>query len=149
MPTQILSKLVVKKDIEPLSSWDSLCRDPNEFLDEIASRLILSYTIDAESVVISDKVPTSTDRNKLWIKTSWPYGIAKLISGKYQVDYGMTGFPTAVPFQASDSHPNILMDKVRKLSDVEVKEYGLFFADATKATRKMSWYIFEPDDIEY
>lgn len=145
----LLQKIVVKKGLEPIESWSSLVRNPNSFLEEVASRLMLSWDIDPESVVISDKVPDSSDRTKIWIKTSWPYGIGKIIDGNYQMDYGMSGYMPNIPFQAASSVMEPLKGNVRKLSDNEVKAFGLYSAPEEKATSKMSWYIFEPKEITY
>ncbi len=141
-------RLIVKNDAEPISSWASLCKDPTTFLSEIASRLALSYDIVFESIVISEKVPEPSDRSKLWVKTSWPYGVGKLIEGKFQMDYGMSGMMPNIPFQANDETFQV-RDYVRKLSDEEVRNYGLYAADKEKAKNRMSWYIFEPREISY
>ncbi len=145
MPEEInIQKLVVKKGLEPISSWESLFKDPESFFEEVARRLALSYEIDFKGIVISDKPPASIDRSKLWVKTSWPYGVGKIIGGSYQMDYGMSGFNPNIPFQALEDP---LKEKVRKLSDAEIKEYGLYRADETKAISRLDWYIFEPDEI--
>lgn len=140
-----IQKIIVKKDIEPVESWESLFKDPQSFFEEVASRLMLSYDIDFNGVVISDKKPTTADRGKIWVKTSWPYAIGKLIGGSWQMDYGMSGFNPNIPFQALTDP---LKDKVRKLSDTEIKEYGLYRADKEKAANRLDWYIFEPGDID-
>jgi len=145
----IVSKLVVKKSLEPIDSWASLCKDPNSFLNEVASRLVLSYEIDHENIIISDKIPPPSDRGKVWVKTSWPYGIGKVVEGKYQMDYGMSGYPAFIPFQQSDLIIKPLKGFVRELTGSEIKDFGLFLADITKAPNRMNWYIFEPEDIEY
>jgi hypothetical protein len=146
---QGIQKIVVKNDIEPIPSWNSLCKDPTTFISEIASRLALSYDLVFESIVISEKVPEPSDRSKLWVKTSWPYGVGKLIEGKFQMDYGMSGMLPNIPFQASADLFEPARDFVRKLSDVEVRDFGLYSADSAKAINKMSWYIFEPNEISY
>jgi hypothetical protein len=145
----IVLKLVVKKGLEPIESWTSLCKDPTSFLNEVASRLVGAYDIDDAQVVVSDKVPPPSDRNKLWIKTSWPYGIGKVIEGFYQMDYGMSGYMPNIPFQQQESLAEPLKGFVRKLTTEEVKNFGLFLADASKAATRMNWYIFEPEEISY
>jgi hypothetical protein len=144
-----IQKIIVKNDAEPITSWNSLCKDPTTFISELASRLALSYDIISDSIVISEKVPEPSDRSKLWVKTSWPYGVGKLIEGKFQMDYGMSGMLPNIPFQASATLFEPARDFVRKLSDVEVRDFGLYSADVTKATKKLSWYIFEPNEISY
>jgi len=145
---QLISKIIVKKGIEPIDSWTSLAKNPTSFLEEVASRLMLSYSIESESIVLSDNVPNASDRSKVWIKTSWPYAIGKVIGGAYQMDYGMSGYVPNIPFQSSDLIEP-LRAKVRKLSDTEIKNFGLYSAPEEKATLKMHWYIFEPDQIRY
>lgn len=147
---QGIQKIIVKSGVEPITSWDSLCRDPNSFMREVASRLALSFDLVPENIVISEKVPEPSERNKLWVKTSWPYGLGKLIEGKFQMDYGMSGMMPNIPFQASsDSFELATRDFVKKLSDVEIKDFGLYSADESKAKNKMAWYVFEPAEIQY
>lgn len=142
-------RIVVRNGSEPMPAWNSLCKDPTSFLNEIASRLGLEFDILFESVIISEKVPEASDRKKLWVKTSWPYGIGKLIDGRFQMDYGMSGMLPNIPFQASVANFDPPKDFVRKLSDVEMKEFGLFNAADDKAVKRMPWYIFEPQEINY
>ena len=140
----------VTQGIEPLEDWSHIST-PEQLLAEISKRLFVKAVIDSDSVVISDKVPTSGDRSKIWIKTSKPYGIGKLIEGSYKMLY-FNGHPVGTPFLASDSFMSPLTENVRKLSEQEVIDYGLpklQNEDKDKVKNRHSYYIFEPKEISY
>ena len=147
--TQTLA-LQVKSGVEPIDSWQSLCRDPNTFLTEVASRIIAVGTFSTDTIVISDKTPAQTERRKIWIKTSFPYGIGFLIEGSYQMDYGMSQYPVNVPFlkKASDMDP--LPAYTREIPSSEITAFGLpkLGDKATENTSRLyRYYIFEPSEI--
>lgn len=132
--------------IEPIPSWGSLCKTPQTLLTEIAKRLVAVGTLQDTNLIISDKVPTSKERRKIWIKTSWPYGIGYVIEGSYQMDYGMTGLPVNIPFLHTEFQNTLGF--VRILSSSELEGYGI--ADTnTSAPNRMRWYIFQPPQIKY
>lgn len=143
-------ELKVKEDREPIPSWDNLCRNPDVFLTEIATRLVAFGSFDPDSIIISENVPSSSDRTKIWIKTSFPYGIGFLIEGSYKMDYGLSGLPVKVPFLAlaTDERLDPLPARTRILSSSEISDYGIPKI-SDKATNPMSWFIFEPLDIEF
>lgn len=145
MDTKFQLKLSVLKGIEPSDTWQSLCKSPASFLQEIADRLGAEFSAVIGDVVLSSSPPDISLRDKVWIKTSPPYAIGKMIGGSYQMDYGMSGFNPNIPFQAKKFDP--MPEGVRQLSSSEVKEFGLYDANDEKATKKMNWYIFEPLDI--
>lgn len=137
-------------DGNPWPTWQSMALDPESLTKEIASRLMIQADEMSESIFISDDTPPQGEREKLWIKTSWPYGIGKLIAGKYRMDYGMSGFPVNVPFLRSDkSFGTSLPPSLRKLTPEEVLMRGLprLQDPEGQTTDRHSYYIFSPAEV--
>lgn len=125
--------------------WSGICNSKRAFLAFLASRLIASVdTNSLSNIVISDTTPRGEDKNKLWVKTSWPYGIGFLGDGEFQMDYSFTGYPVNTPFLHSEILP--LRDNVRKLSDGDITNFGLTNTK-TDAKNRMFWYMFTPPSI--
>lgn len=148
MITKLLAKLEVKKGVEPIDSWKSLCKDPTTFLKEIADRLVLSQDLDIDKVIVSDNVPSPADRGKLWVKTSWPYALGVMIDGSFRMDYGLSGFPVNTPFLALPSIMEPLKGNVAKLSDTDITNYGLTNT-TVGASNRLRYYIFSPLEVTY
>src|SRR5687768_16865658 len=92
----------------PWPTWSSVARNVESFIREIASRLVVEADEISDTVVQSDKVPSAKDRLKIWVKTSWPFGIGVLIEGGYQMDYGLSGYPVRIPFLKLKSEMTVL-----------------------------------------
>ena len=138
----------VLKDVELSSSWPQMCNDPLVFLKEIARRLFVPIDTDkiSENIIISPNIPSAENRSKLWVKTSWPYGVGFLANGEYQMDYGASGFPVKIPFL----HKNILPKPayVTEVGTLKLKEFGMESMETnSEAPNRMFWYIFEPPRI--
>lgn len=139
-------KVEVLEGVEPIDSWSSLCKTPQILLTEIAKRLVAVGSFIDANVIASDKVPVASDRRKIWIKTSWPYGIGVVIGGSYQMDYGMTGMVPFTPFLHAEFDPT--PGNVRMLSDTEINNFGITNT-SSDAPNRMRWYIFEPVQIKF
>jgi hypothetical protein len=146
MSTNIELRLEEKNSAEPIDSWESLCKDPSTFLNELTRRLIAVGNISFPGLVISDDVPPASDRGKVWIKTSWPYGIGKTIEGSYKMDYGMSGYPVGIPFLKEEIRP--LKTGLSQLTPNQLNEYGIQNT-SDNATKRMRWYIFNPPEIKF
>lgn len=141
--------LEVKADPEPIKDWASLCKDPDTFLKEVANRLVAKGSYTPDGIIISDTVPSTANRRKLWIKTSQPYGIGFVVEGSYKMDYGMSGMVPDTPFLRVKTLMDPLPNNVRTISDSEATTLGLPKLQGDIATRQVAWYIFEPAEIEY
>jgi hypothetical protein len=139
----------VLKDIELSSSWPQMCNDPLVFLKEIARRLFVPIDTDkiSENIIISPNIPSAENRSKLWVKTSWPYGVGFIANGEYQMDYGASGYPVGIPFLRQSISPKPAY--VTELGDLKLKEFGMEdMQTKTTASKRMLWYIFEPPAIQ-
>lgn len=113
---------------------------PAKLLSFIIDNLIIEGTID-DKFIASDEKPQGADKIKLWIKTSWPYGIGKLLDGEWGMDFGMCGYPVNTPFL----HKKIttLKEGLRELTSTELTDYGIS-ETSVDAKNRMFWYLFEP-----
>jgi hypothetical protein len=136
------------KDVEPDPKWPQMCNDPTIFLQEISKRLFVKIDSNtlSQNIVISQSIPQAKDRGKLWIKTSWPYGLGFIANGEYQMDYSFTGYPVNIPFLHLPINP--IPQYVRELGSLLLKEYGMEALETNaNAKSPMKWYIFEPERI--
>lgn len=141
-------QLSVLQDVEPEPKWPQVCNDYKLFLVEIAKRLFVKIDTNllSESIVKSDIIPQASDRGKVWIKTSWPYGIGFVANGEYQMDYSFTGYPVNIPFLHKDISP--LPAHLSEVGDLLLKDYGMEdLKTKTTAPKRMKWYIFSPPQI--
>lgn len=134
--------------IEPILSWGELCKNPSILIAELAKRFFVSIDKDQifENIIISSTIPSSDNRSKVWIKTSWPYGIGIIADGEYKMDYGMSGFPVNIPFL----HKEIVTKPayVEQIGSITMKEYGIEdFQTKEGASKRMLWYMFNPPRI--
>lgn len=140
----------VKSTDNPWPAWNSVAKNVESFVSEIAARLVVDADEVSDTTIASDKVPGAGDRTKIWIKTSWPFGIGVLIEGQYQMDYGMSQYPVRIPFLKLESEMTTLRDRVRKLSTEEIEAFGLpKLQTGTDVTNPVAYYIFEPNPISY
>lgn len=145
---QLRFQIDVLKDPELAPEWPQMCNDPLVFLKEIAKRLFVSIDPNriSDNTIISPSIPGAGDRSKLWIKTSWPYGVGFIANGEYQMDYGASGYPVGIPFLHQSISPKPAY--VTELGDLKLKEFGMEeMQTKTTATKRMFWYIFEPPAI--
>lgn len=143
-------KVIPVGDANPWPTWDSVAKNPETFIQELASRLMIETETLQQSIIISDSTPKANDRRKIWIKTSWPYGIGMLIAGEFRMDYGMSGYPQNAPFLAKDSDMSSPPDNIRKISQEESENYGLPLIRTAKIpSEQHSYYIFSPAKIAY
>lgn len=132
---------------EPNLTWEEVCSDPMKLFEEFARR----FVVDAKSfkslvlAVKNDNVPEPSDRSKIWIKTSWPYGIGIVIDGTYKMDWGLSEYPVDTPFLRKESDMEPLKEFVRQLTSDEIANYGLTNTSGSHKD-KMKWFIFEPED---
>lgn len=141
-------KLSILKDIEVKASWPQMCNDPVIFFQEIAKRLFVSIDTNRllQNIVISSSLPKEEDRGKLWVKTSWPYGIGFVANGEYQMDYGPSGLVQNTPFLHREFNPT--PQYVSRLGDLQLDRYGMKNLNTEQDTpERMYWYIFEPPII--
>lgn len=141
-------QLSVLKDVEPDPKWPQMCNDPMIFLQEIAKRLFVKIDPNSlsQNIIISQGIPQAKDRGKLWIKTSWPYGVGFIANGEYQMDYAFTGYPVNTPFLHSTINPTPQF--VSEVGDIRLKEFGMEALQTTStAKNRLRWYIFEPERI--
>lgn len=146
---ETLFPLRTKEDAEPIPDWTSLCRNPETFMNEVAARLLAVGNFSPDSIIISPTVPSNTNRLKIWIKTSFPYGIGYVIEGSYKMDYGMSGMPVDIPFIRKKTLMSPMPGNTRRITDAEATTMGLPKLQGEDATREVSYYIFEPAEIEY
>lgn len=139
-------RLEEKKDLEPIGSWESLCKDPSTFIAELCRRIIAVGGVSTAGLVVSDTVPPASDRGKVWVKTSWPYGIGKTIEGSYRMDYGLSGYPVNIPFLSAEIRP--LKTGLSELTSSQLNNYGIQDTVST-APQRMRWYIFNPPVITF
>lgn len=141
--------LMVKESIEPIDSYQELCGDNvTEFLENLSKRLIVNVTTNNfDNIIISSKTPKAEDRNKIWIKTSFPYGIGFMVDEGYLMDYGLSQYPVRIPFMALPEDMIPLKLGVSELSESEITQYGIPAIKNT-ATKPMKWYIFKPEVIK-
>jgi hypothetical protein len=141
-------QISVLRDIEPESKWPQMCNDPQLFMQEIAKRLFVKIDLDtfSQNIIISGSIPQSKDRGKIWVKTSWPYGIGFVANGEYQMDYAFTGYPVNTPFLSREITPS--PQYVSLLGDIQLREYGMEDMQTKPgAKNRMFWYIFQPERI--
>ena len=136
----------VSNNIEPFDSWPDICKSPAVFFNEIAKRLYVDVDVNSigSNVIISPSIPKAEDRGKLWIKTSWPYGIGIVSNGEYNMDYGMCGYPVNVPFLHKEI--SVKPSHLEVIGSVTLDEYGMKDLD-TKGTGRFLWYMFTPPKI--
>lgn len=146
---ETLFKLRIKDDAEPIPNWQSLCGSPEAFLTEVASRMVAVGEFNSDSIIISDTIPSTSNRRKIWIKTSFPYGIGYVIEGSYKMDYGMSGMPVNIPFIRQKTLMDPMPGSTRRITDSEATNLGLPKLQGEEANRSVSYYIFEPAEIEY
>jgi hypothetical protein len=143
-------KLTTLKPIEPKLTWEEFCSDPMLLFKAFAD----IYIVDASElksnvqIIKSATTPPAGSRTAIWVKTSWPYAIGVFVDGKYQMNYGMTGYPVDIPFLKKDKDMlPPLKAYVSKLTDNEIAAYG--FQNTTGSDPEhMSWYMFSPPPIE-
>jgi len=135
--------------IEPEYTWEDYCQDPAKFLREFANNFTVKATALAgnSSLYQSQDIPPVTERDKIWVKTSWPYGIGIFIDGQYQMDYGASGMVPNTPFLSPLSRFTPNPGNVNLMSDQQIADYGMQNTSGNPATR-MRWWIFEPEAIE-
>jgi len=137
IPLQVIDSIEIDDD------WKDVC-DKKHLLSFIAKYLI--GTIDQsklDKVIISDEKPRGADKSKIWVKTSWPFGLGFLANGEWQIIY--TDYPQNTPFLSKEIYP--LRDFLRKLSSDDLVAYGITDTKPD-AKDRMYWYIFEPEPIE-
>lgn len=148
--SELIKKIQVIENKEIEESWPKFLNCPSILFKYIADHFFVSIK-DTDlpiGVIISDDVPSGSNRRKLWMKTSWPYGMGFLIEGQYRIDYGITGFPVNIPFLHKEIEP--AYDYVNKLTEEEILTYGLSNmkpSDSDDYTQIMHWYIFNPPEI--
>lgn len=142
-------QLLKRPGVEPITSWDSVCKDPDSLVDAILERTYIEKEENFDNIVFSDKVPGASERSKIWFKTSWPYAFGKVMDGAYQMDYGMSQYPVGIPFVSKTIDP--LREGLRELSSAEVKEYGMrtLKTEDGEVVTTAKYYIFEPPEIRY
>jgi hypothetical protein len=140
-------EIKITKDIEPFESWPDICKNPNIFFAEIAKRLYINVDIKqlSQNIIISPSIPTAENRGKLWIKTSWPYGIGIVANGEYVMDYGMSGFPVNIPFLHKQM--NVKPEYVSVIGSIDLESYGMKDIDTKDSSKRFLWHIFSPPRI--
>lgn len=141
-------QLSVLNDPELTSTWPEMCNDPRIFIREISKFLFVSIDQDSilENIIISSSVPDAEHRGKLWVKTSWPYGIGFVADGQYKMDYGCSGFPVKIPFLHKEINPK--PEYLEQIGSLQLKEYGMENLQTNEdATDRMLWYYFNPPTI--
>lgn len=138
MSTQTVVPLV-SEDINIPDSFAGMCDSPRELLNFLANSLIFKFPI-GDNIFINDRAPKGEDRGKIWLKTSFPYGIGRLIDGQWRIDYGLCGYPVDTPFlhKSIDVKP----EGLKELSDADLTKYGIPKSDSTSID-KMKWYLLE------
>lgn len=143
--SKIILSLIQNNDIEIPSSFKRVCDEPKSLLAFIARYLFIELPSEVKSLfVISEKTPHGEDRSKIWIKTSFPYGIGKMIDGEWKMDYGLSGYPVGMPFIHSSISP--LLEGMRELSNADITNYGLPPLSSS-SSEKMYWYMIDKPDL--
>lgn len=138
---EIILYPVLNESVDIPSTFKKVCDDPKSLLTFIISHIQFKLPDGVKSIfVVSDQIPKGEDRGKLWIKTSFPYGIGMLIDGIWRMDYGMSGYPVGMPFLHKAISP--LLEGMTELSNADVEKYGLTNTTNT-ATERMLWYLIE------
>ena len=132
----------ISEDINIPENFKGLCDSPRSLLNYIASSLLFTVP-DVDNIYIGEKAPKGKDRGKIWIKTTFPYGIGKLLDGEWRIDYGMFGYPVNTPFLHKKL--SVLPEGMKELSDADLDTYGIPKSTST-STDKMFWYLLETPD---
>lgn len=141
-------KLVALEGIEPLKTWETFCESPDALFKEFASRFAVDAgDLNTVSIIKSTNIPGPENRSKLWIKTSWPYGIGVAIGGVYQMDWGLSGYPANTPFLHAEI-TDIPGPELIKIPDSDLVSYGITNT-VPGAEDRMFWYLFTPPEISF
>lgn len=142
-------RLTPLKPIDPAVKWEDYCTDPMLLFKAFSSFFVVDATELKSTIPLirSSTRPSADQRNAIWIKTSWPYGIGVFIDGAYQMDWGLSGYPENQPFLMKPADIGAtLPGNVTKLSDAQITEFGLTKTTGEHAN-KMEWYLFTPADV--
>ena len=147
-PTGPFLPIVEVIPIEPNLTWEEFCSDPLKLFKSFSEHFAVEAKILQSSTPTysSPDTPPPEERSKLWIKTSWPYGIGYLIGGEYQMDYGMSKYPVGIPFLERDINLTPAKDYITKMNADEIQQGGLW-ATGSSGVNKYNWYIFQPPTI--
>lgn len=139
-----LAIVPIKNAIEEGVTWEDYAADPLKLFADFARFFAVQASSVNDNIIRSNDVPLAKDRNKLWIKTSWPYGIGALIDGVYKMNYAINGYPVGVPFMAYPIVP--AQDYIREMGAQELQDAGITDTKSD-AVKRMKWYIFQPPEI--
>lgn len=131
-------KLQTANPLDAEKTWDDpqFCESPYQF----AQFLIRILFVDAgdfaklSGVVRQDGTPAADDQNKIWAKTSEPYGVGVYSGGQWQVIYSI---PTDTPFLTRQSP---LPAYLNPLSASDLSDAGL----TAPSGGGWQWVIFSP-----
>lgn len=146
---ELFFRLTMLKPIEPNLTWEEFCRSPMLLFSKFADMYIVDASELKSDVQIlkSATIPPADSRTAVWIKTSWPYAIGVFTDGKYQMDYGLSGYPVNTPFLKRDKDMVApYKEHVSKLTDVEIANFGIQNTTGNHEDH-MSWYMFQPPAI--
>ena len=121
-------------------TWESpeICEGPASFA-QLLTRLLFVDAGDFAKIVgviRSDGKPSSADTNKIWAKTSAPYGIGVYAGGRWQVSYQ---HPQNSPF-LWDTSVTSVPTYISAMTASAVTGAGL----TAPTDAKWKWVIFNP-----
>jgi hypothetical protein len=139
---RINDKEPIQSDI-PCINADSLAG----IISYIISHLYIDNgpSIKLKGTIFQSDVPGPDDRDKIWVRTEFPYSVNYFIDGQYRSLY-FNGWQINSPFLSDDIIQELNVPGLTLLSSTQLEKYGIVDTVAD-ATERLRWFIYNPDPI--